>query len=50
MDKRKSAIKPAIKSKDPFYYLTPLLPGNSNIGHLAFQPGGGRYDFLCHIL
>ncbi|MBW2592981.1 MAG: Fic family protein [Deltaproteobacteria bacterium] len=34
MNKSKSANKPAIKSKNPAYYLTPLLPGNSNIGPL----------------
>ena len=28
------ANEPAKKSKSPAYYLTPLLPGNSNIGHL----------------
>ena len=34
MNKSKSAKKPAKKSKNPSYYLTPLLPGNSNIGSL----------------
>ena len=34
MNKRKPANEPAKKSKNPAYYLTPLLPGNSNIGHL----------------
>ena len=34
MNKSKSAIKPAKKSKNSAYYLTPLLPGNSNIGPL----------------
>jgi len=34
MDKSKPANEPAKKSKNPAYYLTPFLPGNSNIGSL----------------
>lgn len=34
MNKSKSAKKPAKKNKNPSYYLTPLLPGNSNRGPL----------------
>jgi Fic family protein len=34
MNKSKPAKKPAKKSKNPAYYLTPLLPGNINIGPL----------------
>ncbi len=34
MNKSISAKKPAKKNKNPAYYLTPLLPGNSNIGPL----------------
>ena len=34
MNKSKLANEPAKKSKNPAYYLTPLLPGNGNIGPL----------------
>jgi hypothetical protein len=34
MNKNEPANEPAKKSKNPAYYLTPPLPGNSNIGPL----------------
>ena len=34
MNKNEPANEPVKKSKNPAYYLTPLLPGNSNIGPL----------------